>query len=201
MTNLAKWFLLLFGGAVILVLSAVCTLEKVPPATIAVRQALWGGGGVEANDYSMGFHLGITGYHKWHLLDKRTHFLTFSEDGKSSGVGTLRPPLVIRTKDNNTANFDLTVTYRIIPGKGHELVRKGLKEIYRERVFKTVESVMREELAQLSSEDIYLTAERIRVTQAALPKLEQELENFYVRPDQILIRAIRFTDAYERKLS
>jgi regulator of protease activity HflC (stomatin/prohibitin superfamily) len=200
MNKLAKWFLFLFGGAVILVVGTISMLEKVPPATIGVRQALWGGGGVEELDYDMGFHLGITGYHKWHFLDRRTHFLTFAELGTSSRVGQLKPPLVIRTKDNNTANFDVTVTYRIMPGKGFELVQKGLKEIYKERVTKTVESVMREELAQLSSEDIYSTEMRLDVAKRSLPKLAKELESFFVQPDQVLIRAVRFTSAYERKL-
>ena len=198
--KLAKWFLILFGASAFSVLAAVCLLELVPPASIGVKQALWGGSGVEETDYHMGFHIGITGVHKWHLLDRRTHFLTFAETGTSSSVGLLRPPLVIRTKDNNTAIFDLTVTYRISEGQGHRIVQEGLKDVYKERVYRTVESVMREELAQLSSEDIYSTEKRSTVASAALPKLEKELEAFYVKPDQILIRAVRFTPTYEQKL-
>ena len=200
MTKLAKLFLLFFGLSLLLVLAAKLLIERVPPAVIGVKQALWGGTGVVEADFEMGFHLGITGYHKWRFLDKRTHFLTFAEHGTHTGVGQLMPPLVIRTKDNNTASFDLTVTYRVLPGQAHKMVQEGLMDVYRERVFTTVESIMREELAQLSSEDIYSTEKRTEVAANALPKLEQELKAFYVQPEQVLIRQVTFTPAYERKL-
>lgn len=197
--KLARPFLALFVLAVLAVVALKVTIERVPVSMIGVKQNLWGGGVVE-KDYAMGFHLGITGYHKWHLLDRRTHFLTFSDTDARTEQGQTKPALVIRTKDNNTATFDLTLTYRISEGQGYRMVQEGLKDVYRERVFTTVESVMREELAQLSSEDIYSTDKRLEVAREALPLLEKELAAFYVTPDQVLIRAVSFTDAYERKL-
>lgn len=197
--RLARPFLTLLAAAILVVIVLKTTIERVPASMIGVKQNLWGGGVVE-KDHSMGFRLGITGYHKWHLLDRRTHFLTFSDSSEGSGRGGERPALVIRTKDNNTASFDLSLTYRITPGGAYRMVQEGLKDVYRERVFTTVESVMREELAQLSSEDIYSTEKRLQVVRESLPKLERELSAFYVTPDQILIRAVSFTDAYERKL-
>ena len=80
------------------------------------------------------------------------------------------------------------------------MVREGLKNVYRDRVFTTVESVMREELAQLSSEDIQSTDKRLEIALNALPKLRAELEAFYVDPEEVLIRAVRFTAPYETKL-
>ena len=197
--KLSKFFLSAFGLAVLLIIGTACFIERVPPATIGVRQNLWGDG-VEAQDFEMGFHLGIVGVHKWHFLDRRTHFLTFADSGRPSSMGQLVPPLQVRTKDNNTAIFDLTLTYRIREGEGHRMVSEGLKEVYRDRIRTTVESIVREELAQLSSEDIYSTAERLDVADEALPKLAAELGKFYVVPNQVLIRAVRFTEAYEQKL-
>ena len=112
--RLARPFLILIVIALILVAALKLLIEQVPVDKIGVKQALWGGSGVVEKDYDMGFHLGITGYHKWHLLDKRTHFLTFSDNGTRTNIGQLKPALVIRTKDNNTANFDLTVTYEYV---------------------------------------------------------------------------------------
>lgn len=197
--RLARPFLFLVVLALAAVAALKGTIELVPPSRIGVKQNLWGGGVVE-KDYPVGFHVGVTGVHKWHLLDRRTHFLTFSDSDEGTGGVNDRPALVIRTKDNNTATFDLSLTYRIVPGKAHRMVQEGLKDVYRERVFTTVESVMREELAQLSSEDIYSTEKRLEVVRSSLPKLAQELAAFFVVPDQILIRAVNFTDAYERKL-
>jgi len=186
-------------GLITLLVIKSFLLALVPPATIGVKQSLWGGGVIE-EDYGMGYHWGVLGVHKWHTLDARTHFLTFMDGGRSSASGEVRPPLVIRTKDNNIATFDLTLTYHITKGKGHELVNAGLKGVYKSRVFTTAESVIREELAELSSEDIYATENRLRISEVALPKLAKELEAFFVTPDQILVRAVTFTEAYERKL-
>lgn len=198
--RVAKLFLIVVGLVFLIGFIFTFFVERVPPATIGVKQTLWGGAGVVEEDYDTGFHLGITGYHKWYFLDRRTHFLTFTETGEDSSTGEIKPPLVIRTKDNNTATFDLSVTYRIREGEGHLLVEQGLKQVYRQQVFETVQSVMREELARLSSEDIYSTDKRLEVARSALPKLEKELKAFYVKPDQVLIRAVRFTAPYEKKL-
>jgi len=191
---------LLIGGIVVaLIVVKSFLVVLVPPASIGVKQSLWGGGVIQ-QDYSMGYHWGITGVHKWQMLDARTHFLTFADNGRRTETGETRPPLVIRTKDNNIATFDLTLTYHITKGKGNRLVANGLKEVYRERVFTTAESIIREELAELSSEDIYSTENRIRIAASALPKLAKQLEVYFVTPDQILVRAVSFTDGYERKL-
>ena len=184
----------------LVVFGCVLFFERVPPASIGVKQMLWSGGGVVDQDFGMGFRLGISGYHRWHFLDKRTHFLTFADEGSATSIDQVKPPLVIRTKDNNTATFDLTVTYHIRPGEGYKLVKEGLKDVYRERVFTTVESVIREELAQLSSEDLYSSEKRLVIADEALPKLEAALSAFYVQPDQVLIRAVSFTAPYEIKL-
>ena len=175
-------------------------VEKVPPATIGVKQDLWGESGVVSKDYYTGFHLGITGVHKWHFLDRRSHFLTFSQDGIRTSSGQDEDALEVRTKDNNPASYDLTVVYRIVPDEAHLIVKQGQQHIYRDRVVATVQSVLREELAELSSEDLYSTEKRLAVAAVALPKLETAMAEYHVKPDSILIRAVRFPPAYEGKL-
>ena len=185
-------------------------IEKINPGEIGVKQSLWGSGGIHGEDFEPGFHVGVIGIHKWHRLDRRTHFLTFSAtDVVQSGrgmfeVGALnsqgRPPLDIRTKDNNTAALDITMTYRIIPDEANQLVAEGLQNSYRDRVVSTVQSVLREELAQLTPEDFVDTAIRLQRAEITLPKLEAALKKFHIVPDLLLIRAVRFPDAYEQKL-
>ena len=57
-------------------------------------------------DATTGFALRIPGVHKWHMIDRRTHFVTFAED--EPGVDA-RPHAAgarqIRTKDANTADL------------------------------------------------------------------------------------------------
>jgi hypothetical protein len=195
---------------VLLALISIAFIEKINPAEIGVKQNLWGSGGVQDRDYEPGFHLGVLALHKWHRLDRRTHFLTFSttdaiETGRGlfamgAGNSQRRKPLDIRTKDNNTAALDVTMTYRIIAGEAHQLVAEGLQNSYKDRVVSTVQSVLREELAQLSPEDFVDTVVRLERAEATLPVLETALRKFHIRPDRLLIRAVRFPAPYEQKL-
>ncbi|MEM7516392.1 MAG: SPFH domain-containing protein, partial [Planctomycetota bacterium] len=175
-------------------------VQRVPPSTIGVKQNQWGGGGIEDKDYEAGFHLGITGIHRWYLLDKRTHFVTFSDTQSGNNRSGERPSLRIRTRDNNEASVDVSLTYRIIPGEAHAIVAQGDKEIYRERVISTVESVLKLQLARLSSEEFYSTETRLNQAKQTLPELRSALEGLHVIPDQLLIRAVRFQEGYERRL-
>lgn len=187
---------------------------RIPVRTIGVRQQLVGSSGVEPHDFGMGYALGIFLYHKWHFLDAATHFLDFSAKGEEVNEGTSygilsssrgktyrrSTALEIRTKDDNTTVIDVTVPYRIIPGRGHRLVQEGLKDAYPERVKSTVESVLREELAKMSSEELYLTDKRMASIKAALPLLNRSLDQFHVEALDILVRQVTFPQGYEDKL-
>ena len=174
--------------------------ERVPPTSIGVKQVQWSGGGIVEADYDTGFHLGITGYHKWYLLDRRTHFLTFSRSHRGEDGHDTRPSLKITTNDNNQVDIDLTITYRIKPDEGHLLVQDSLRGVYRDRVAQTVEAVMRAELAQLTSEEFYLTELRLARVEGTFPVLVDALAELHIEPQAILLRAVRFPQEYERRL-
>jgi regulator of protease activity HflC (stomatin/prohibitin superfamily) len=106
----------------------------------------------------------------------------------------------VRTKDKNLVTYDLTITYRIKPKEAHLLVRDGLQEIYRDRVYPTVESVLRSELAELSSEELFSTDRRLEVAANALPKLAAAMSEYHVQPESVLIRAINLPPNYDEKL-
>ena len=190
------------GGLTLLLLGAVAfsvLTIRIEPGAWGVKQNLLGGGVIE-EDQPTGFGLRVPFVHRWHFLDRRTHFITFAGNNLETDTGQSRPALEIRTKDNNLATYDLTVSYRIIPNRAHRLVMEGKKDIYRDRVVTTVESVMREELAQLASEEIYSTDTRLAVAAEALPILKTALDEYHVEPERILIRAVRFPDGYEQRL-
>ena len=67
-------------------------------------------------DFGTGFAVRIPGVHQWHRMDRRTHFVTFAEKDVRTSLGMNRPALEIRTKDNNLATYDLSVSYKIIDG-------------------------------------------------------------------------------------
>ncbi len=178
--------------------------KKVPVATTGVRQSRWTEGGIEAQDYETGYQLGISGVHLWHFLPKRTHFVHFIGDGHGlasrGGLEDRQPALEIRTKDNNIVSVDVSIPYRIIKGSAHEIVQNRLTLTYPERVKSTVESVLRAELSELTSEDLQITMERLKRAESTLPVLNQELAKFHVVADRILLRQVRFTAEYEAKL-
>lgn len=175
-------------------------IETVPVSKIGVRQIQWGGGGIVEKDFQTGFRLGISGYHKWYFLDKRTHFLNFAHSGQQTSMGQTVGPLEVRTKDNNMVNFDVTVTYRIIPGQAHQMVQRGVQQVYRDRLVKVIENELREQFAELSSEDIYSTDKRLEIVEAAMPRLRSQMGEYFTEPESVLVRAVSFPPEYENKL-
>lgn len=205
MQRLAKTFLIVVGAMILFILGSALLMERIPPATIGVKQNLLGGG-IDETDYGMGFHLGITGVHEWTLLDARTHFLTYARSEsnvgeRGTGVGDTRPALEIRTKDNNIAFFDVTVTYRIKTGEGHKIVMAGNELKYRQQADTAVQAELRGELAKLSSEEAYDTETRLALVDNLMPKLIDAMGEYYLEPGRLLIRAVGFQQQYEDKLT
>ncbi len=192
----------LVGLLVVVVVGLVAInalFERVPPEVIGVKQASWGGAGLVKQDFEVGFQWGVTGYHRWYFLDRRTHFLLFSSSNQRYS-DTERPALQIRTKDNNSAQVDVTITYRIKPGEGWLIIDDGYRENYRERAKSTVESVLRTELAQLTSEDFTNTEIRMERAATTLPILREAMSKYHVEPLDLLVRAVHFPEDYEVKL-
>jgi regulator of protease activity HflC (stomatin/prohibitin superfamily) len=178
--------------------------KLIPPSTVGVKQNQWGGGIVE-EDFPTGFRLGISGYHKWHYLPMRTHFLHFtsrssSQNFRSDSVSKWSAPLEIRTTDNNVVTFELSVAYRIIPGEAYRIVMDGLKAHYPDRVKSVVMAVLRQELPKLTSEDLQLTDLRLGRVNLTLPLLNERLKEFHCEAEAILIRKLQFQTDYENKL-
>lgn len=188
-----------FGLVILGTIVFALTMERVTPSFIGVKQNQWGGGVVE-KDYNTGYHLGVTGVHKWYLLDRKTHFLTFANTKSTQYLSQERPSLEIRTRDGNTASIDVTLSYRIKSEEAHLIVAQGLRAVYRDRVISTVESVLREELAQLSSEDFYSTETRLSRANLTLPALREAMAPLHVEPEVLLLRAVRFPPGYEGRL-
>ncbi len=199
MIRAARLFVIVMGVGLALLLCLILFFERVPPAAIGVKVSMLGGG-VEEKDYEMGYHVGVTGLHEWKLLDARTHFLTYARQRGRGQRAEERPALDIRTKDNNTAYFDVTLTYRIKRGEGHQIVMAGNQLKYRSQADTAVQAVLRAELAQLASEEIYDTDMRLAVVGRAMPKLVEAMADYHLEPESLLLRAVTFPEAYETKL-
>jgi regulator of protease activity HflC (stomatin/prohibitin superfamily) len=173
-----------------------CFLTNVEPGYVGVRYS--NAGGVLMEDLGPGWQWEITGLHRVWRMPSYYLFLNYSEN----------TTLSIRTKDNNTVDVDISVPYRIIPGKAHLVLDAGNHlptgaGTYRFERFAndTTISVLREHLAELKSPDFYNTDRRLKVSHYTLVRLNEALKPLHLEAKLILIRATYFRPAYEKQLA
>jgi regulator of protease activity HflC (stomatin/prohibitin superfamily) len=185
------------AAVAVLVIGAFFLLfQRVPSASIGVRQTQWGGQGIAPRDYEPGLHFSVRGWHAWHLIDRRTHFAFFGtpEQGADS------PILDLRTKQGNEIKISALVPYRIVPGEAHLLVRDGLKSTYDELARATIQDVLMKELAELTADEYTSTDARLARMSSALPRLNTLLARFHLRAESIQIHDVVFWAQYEKVL-
>lgn len=174
----------------------------VGPNEIGVRQSA--ASGVYHDDLGPGWHMRVPGMHKMIRLPSNYFVLDFTEDD----VGPQKP-LVIRTKDNNTVELDVSVPMRIIPGEAHLLVEAGnhAKDSdgrypyrYQRLAEETATSVLREQMASLDSVGFYSADRRLAASDSALKALNGQLKGMHLEAQAVLVRAVRFRPEYEKQL-
>ena len=165
---------IVFATLVLWVLPLVCT-ARVEPSEIGVRQSATSG--VLEEDLGPGWHWRIPGVHKLITLPSSYFMLDFTNDDKGP-----QKPLIIRTKDNNTVELDVSVPIRIKPGEAYGLVSAGNhvtdpdgRHRYQRLAEETATSVLREEMATLDSVGFYSTERRLAASLKALEMLNKQL--------------------------
>lgn len=173
---------------------------RVAPNEIGVRQSATSG--VLASDLGPGWHWRIPGVHKLIVLPSSYFMLDYTADS----VGPQKS-LVIRTKDNNTVELDVSVPLRIKPGEANELVAAGNhvqdpdgRYRYQRLAEETATSVLREEMATLDSVGFYSTERRLAASAKALEMLNKQLAPMHVEAESVLVRAVTFRAEYEKQL-
>jgi regulator of protease activity HflC (stomatin/prohibitin superfamily) len=96
---------IVIGTVLTWLIPEACT-AKVEPGEIGVRQSA--ASGVLGEDLGPGWHWRIPGVHKMTTLPSSYFMLDFTADDNGP-----QKPLVIRTKDNNTVEIDISVPVRI----------------------------------------------------------------------------------------
>jgi hypothetical protein len=183
--------------ALVLLIAPTCFISTVPLGQIGVRSSNMSG--VLEADLGPGWHLNVASIHALTLLPSHYLFLDYgAEDGQS---------LTIRTRDNNNVFVDVTVPYRIKPGEGHMIMKAGNhmqtgNGTYRFQrlAAETTVSVLREDLANLTSSDFYNTEKRLTVAADTLKVLNEELAPLHLEAQAVLLRAVSFRPEYEVQL-
>ena len=184
-------------SAITLLIAPTCFISTVPLGAIGVRSSSFSG--VLEEDLEPGWHLSISTVHNLTLLPSRYLFLDY---GSEENQG-----LQIRTRDNNNVFVDVTVPYRIKPGEAHLIMKAGNhvrtnNDTYRFQrlATETTVSVLREDLANLTSSDFYNTDKRLAVAGDTLKVLNEELAPLHLEAQAVLVRAVTFRPEYEVQL-
>jgi hypothetical protein len=191
--------LVVIGAIVLWIVPALFT-ATVAPNEIGVRTSAVSG--VLADDLTPGWHWRIPGVHKLIRLPSNYFMLDYTDDDKGP-----QKPLVIRTKDNNTVELDVSVPLRVKPGEANQLVASGNHVTdpdgrfrYQRLAEETATSVLREEMATLDSVGFYATDRRLSASAKALEMLNRQLAPMHVEAQAVLVRAVGFRPDYEKQL-
>lgn len=192
-TRACKWFVLAFLFLVVVRATSLTTIE---PSWVGVRYN--NVSGLYPRDLGPGWHLEILGIQKVFRLPSRFLVIHYIDEQRLS----------IRTKDNNTVDIEASIPYRISPGKAHKVMQAGNHLLDPDGRFRferiasdTMISVLREDLAELRSQDFYNTDRRLQVAAAALQRLNAQLKPQYLEASAVMIRGIFFRDEYEQQLA
>ncbi|HEY6037717.1 MAG TPA: SPFH domain-containing protein [Kofleriaceae bacterium] len=200
MKRLVRASQVLVLGSIVLWLIPALFTAGVGPHEIGIRQSATSG--VLDEDLGPGWHVRIPGLHKLIRLPATYFMLDFTTDDKGP-----QKPLVIRTKDNNTVDLDVSVPVRIKPGEAWALVASGNhvqdpdgRYRYMRLAEETATSVLREEMAALDSVGFYSTDRRLEASDAALKMLNKQLAPMHLEAQAVLVREVRFRADYEKQL-
>lgn len=173
---------------------ALCT-TYIEPDEIGVRRSVLGG--VSPDDMGQGHHLEMPLFHTTYRLPRSLHYLEFGEGGSDR-----KPPLELRTSGDNVITVDATVIYEIIEGEAHKIIEEGFGATYHDKVYSVGRGFLLEHLGTLTNQGIQETDEREKVGTSAVAPLNEKLRQYHVRvpPFGVVIRRIRFQDAYEERL-
>jgi regulator of protease activity HflC (stomatin/prohibitin superfamily) len=179
------------------------TVAHIPVGTVGVRTqeyAIIGKKGVIQEDFSPGWHRAIWPIDSWEYFDSTVQTLEMTRD-PSRGDRRGRDDVQVQSADGYAVSVDVTLKYRIQPGKAHKLyVDTGSGERYKTIVRNEAEKTCIAQFGGMKTEDFYNPHVRRKVAQAALTSLQASLNDNYVEVLDLLIRDVQFDPEYERKI-
>ncbi|MEZ5963869.1 MAG: SPFH domain-containing protein [Planctomycetota bacterium] len=167
---------------------------KIPPGETGVVNAEWTRGFIH-QDYGPGYHWDVGPLHTWFLFDTTVQTLNMSRKAEAEG------PLQVKSSDGATVTLDVTVKYRIKPGRVWKVYQdNGPGEAYKLKVRNEAINVLRRELGGIRTEEFY--DPRVRQSRAAQMEtaLAERLALLEIDLIRILIRDLKFDEAFEARI-
>lgn len=191
--------LLLVGGFAALKLFTV----YVPVGTVAVRiqqYGVLGSKGVVNEDFGPGWHRDLGPLDSWVFFDGTVQTLEMTRDPRR-GSKRGRDDVQVQSADGYAVSVDVTVKYRIVPGKAHKLFQDtGSGNKYKTIVRNEAQKACMGLFGQMKTEDFYSPRERRRRAGQVKVRLVESLENNFVEVIDVLIRNVQFDPEYEMKI-
>ncbi|HYF49174.1 MAG TPA: SPFH domain-containing protein [Planctomycetota bacterium] len=162
-----------------------CTV-KVPADKVGVRTLLTSTG-VEEKDFPAGFVLSIPGLHSVKLWDP-----TWTN---------LRERLQLRGSDQYTTQVDVSIVFRIQPGKCHVVAKSYRDNDHVEKLaLNALNKFANEVLAQMKTEDFYNSAVRNQKAEECRQAMDKQLAPDGLEVNAVLLRNIDYDDRFEQQL-
>jgi len=179
------------------------TISHVPVGTVGVRTqeySILGKKGVIQKDFGPGWHRAIWPVDSWQYFDSTVQTLEMTRDPRR-GTRKGRDDVQVQSADGYAVSVDVTIKYRIQPGKAHKLyVDTGSGERYKAIVRNEAEKTCISLFGGMKTEDFYNPHVRRKVSESALIALQNSLDDNYVEVIDLLIRDVQFDPEYERKI-
>lgn len=171
----------------------------IPVGLVGVRIQEFGGGIVE-EDYGPGWHRDLGPVDSWSFFDSTVQTLEMTRD-PSHGAVQRRDDVRVTSSDGSQVSVDVTVKYRIEPGKAHRiLANAGASDKYKDFVRNEAETACMKFFGTMSTEDFYDPEIRRDKAERVGEELAKVLEDNFVEIIDVLIRDVVFDPEYEEKI-
>jgi hypothetical protein len=182
-------------AALVLAGGAVC-LVRIPPGMIGVQQFELGGRGIAERDHAAGIAFSLPLLESWHLIDGTTQVLTFGWESEGGDF----PVLDLRTREGTVVKVGAAVVHRVRTGEAWQLVRDGLKGVWRRRVRAAAEDALARAIGERSTAELCDTDARLACEAALTQELDLRLAHDHVQVQQVLLTQVWFGPQYEKML-
>ena len=179
-----------------------CTV-KIPLGKAGVRMneyGILGTKGIEEKTFGPGWQRDLGPLESWYMFDTTVQTLELTKNpsyGDRSGVDDLK----IQAKGGLTVSVDITLKYRIIPGKAHLMLKTmGTGNKYKTTVRTQTENTCIAILGKMTPEEFYDPKVRTTITKEAKAELITNLGKHQIEVIDLLIRDVTFSDQLEDKI-
>lgn len=189
----------IFGGW--FMLGSLTQTIRVGQVGVRIQQYnILGKKGIVESDFGPGWHRDLGPIDNWVIYDGTVHTLEMTKEprqGSRSGQDDVK----VQSIDGNTLSLDVTVKYRITPGKAHKLPDDtGSGTQYKTLVRTRAEGLCMEYFGQMRTEDFYDPAAKRGASGMIKDELTISLAKNFIEVIDVLIRDVEFDGRYEKEI-